>query len=137
VLIKTPTKNIDKSLDHFCIFYRAVSSKWAGGWFYYHKGYVILQVWYSVLKNFCHSNYIYFTIFQRTNKKCGNKIEKELKLSYWSEYFKTLVYRKIDSSLIVYILFGDFRFKIAMNILQFILWFSPHFKVIKCQFNPT
>jgi hypothetical protein len=32
-----------------------------------------------------------------------------------SDYFKTSVYRKTDSSIIVYILFGDSKLKLAMN----------------------
>jgi hypothetical protein len=71
-----------------------------------------------VLKNVCHFNSLYFPTFHGINKKkYGKRIEKDCKLSYWSDS----EYRKMDSSLIVYILFGDSRLKIAMNTLQFIL----------------
>jgi hypothetical protein len=56
-----------------------------------------------VLKNSCHFNTICFSTFQRINKKGGKKIEKDNKPSYWSD----LEYRKMDSCLMIYVLFGD------------------------------
>jgi hypothetical protein len=51
-------------------------------------------------------------------------MEKVCKLSCQCDYFETSVWGKIDSSLIVYILFKDSKLKIAVNKPQFNLQFS-------------
>lgn len=56
---------------------------------------------------------------------------------YWSDYFENLLYRKMDSSLVAYNLFGDPWLQISMRKLNFILWSSLHHKAFKCQLNLT
>lgn len=72
--------------------------------------------------------------FEAVEWEHTNKVEKECKLIYWSDYFETSVSRKIDLSLIFYIVPGNSSLNNAMNKLQFT--YDPlHFRASDCQLN--
>jgi hypothetical protein len=95
-------------------------------WFHYHKGYIILKLWYTVLKVSVILTHLFSSI---SKNKWRSTMEKVCKLSCQSDYFKTSVWGKIDSSKKVYILFEDLGWKLWWKDYN-LSYYSLHFKAL-------
>jgi hypothetical protein len=71
-----------------CMFLSIPDTKNEANSFYYNKGYIILKLWYSVLKISATPTYLFSNI-SKNKQKHGIKMEKVCKLCYQAN-FETL-----------------------------------------------